>query len=114
MRLITTDNASVLSQTDKSIVAAKFEKMIAFYQVFFSSQIINRTGDIIEVTPGLISDDVKECMETSLTIGELAKEIGVSFQAFVKQCSTKERNFISKGINMPFLTSTSLTYMTQD
>ena len=73
MRLITTDNASVLSQTDKSIVTVKFEKMIAFYQVFFSSQITNRTGDIIEVTPGPISDDVKECMETSLTIGELAK-----------------------------------------
>ena len=51
-------------------------------------------------------------MESSLTIGGLAKEIGISFQAFVKKCS-QERNYISKSINMPFLTNTSITYVTQ-
>ena len=51
-------------------------------------------------------------MESSLTIGELAKEIGISFQAFVKKCS-EEKNYTSKYINMSFPTNTSLTYTTQ-
>ena len=104
-----TDNAS--TNTDKSVVAANFEKMIAFYQVFFSSQTKNRLSEVIDITPSPISDDIKECMESSLTIGELTKEISIILQAFVKKCS-QERNYISKYMDMPFLTNTSLTYMT--
>ena len=62
LRIITTDNASIQSHTDKSVVAAKFEKIITFYQVFFSSQTKNRLGEIIDVTPGPISDDIKEAL----------------------------------------------------
>ena len=51
-------------------------------------------------------------MEYSLTTGELAKDIGISFQVFVKKC-LQDRNYISKYINMPYLTNTSLTYTTQ-
>ena len=108
--ITTTDNASI--NTDKSVVATKFEKMIAFYQVFFSSQTKNRISKFIDVTPSPINNDIKECMESSLTIGELAKEIGISFQAFVKKCS-EEKNYTSKYINMSFPTNTSLTYTTQ-
>ena len=86
--------------------------MIAFYQVFFSSQTKNPLSEVINVTPSPISDDIKECMEYSLTTGELAKDIGISFQVFVKKC-LQDRNYISKYINMPYLTNTSLTYTTQ-
>ena len=106
--ITTTDNASI--NADESVVAANFEKMIVFNQVFFSLHTNNHLSEFIDITPSSISDDIKECMESFLTIGELAKEIGIRFQAFVKKCS-QERNYITKYINTPFFTNKSLTYM---
>ena len=66
--------------------------MIAFYQVSFSSQTKNRIGEFIETATGPFSETVlKKSMESSLTIGELAKGMGASFRTFAKTKS-QERN----------------------
>ena len=44
----------------------------------------------MDVTANSISDTVKECMELSLILGELVKDIGVNFRVFVKSVHRKE------------------------
>lgn len=60
------------------MIAAKFEKILAFNQVFFSVSTKSVFDDITNVTSGSISDTVKVCMESFLTQIELENDIGFS------------------------------------
>ena len=67
---------------------------------------------MINVTVSTISNTIKGYMAFSPIHYELAKDIDCTFRAY-ENIFSKERNNICKLINIPFVSSTSLTYLTQ-
>ena len=105
--------SSTSSSISSKSVKDKFEKLTAFHQIFFSIATLDRNNNIESIKEGNVSDNIIECLDQSTTLSDLARNIGDSFLAFTSELK-KENDYLSKGIKMPSLTHTTLSYLSQN
>ena len=72
----------------------------------------NRYGELLSLTPTVLSDDLQEVLTTSSKVTEQAHMISDSMKVLAEDIS-KERNYLSRAAQFPFLLTTLITYAIQ-
>ena len=88
------------------------ERLIAFLQILFARPNYDRNGDISSLIPAEISDDLDEVLTATSKVTEQARLISDNIKVLSDDI-TKERTYLSRSTNFPFLSSTVITYAIQ-
>ena len=95
--------------TEKSIMN---ERLIAFLQILFAKPNYDRNGDILSLIPAVISDDLDKVLVLTSKVSEQARLVSDNMKVLADDIS-KERTYLSRATNFPFLSSTVITYAIQ-
>ena len=87
------------------------ERLVTFFSILFSSPNYDDHGDMYLV-PANISDELTEIMTSSSSSSEQARRIGENIEVLAEEI-TKEKDYLSRWTDFPFLTSTVLAYIYQ-
>ena len=108
-----------ISLADKTIVSnnsshdtkviEKNEKLISFLAIMFSRATYDRNGNISSLSPGELTDEAKELFTSSSTTTEQSQNLFDALDAHIKTIE-KERTYISRETDFPFLSLTLLTF----
>ena len=72
----------------------------------------NRYGELLSLTPAVLLDNLQEILTTSTKISEQSRMISDSMKVLADDIS-KERNYLSRAAQFPFLSNTLITYAIQ-
>ena len=99
--------------TDSSVkVNPRFAKYMAFTQILLNVASFDDNGHVLAIEPCKLSTKLEECVEDAKTSADLARNIGDSFEAYVEYARSG-KSYMSKAVDLPFMTTTLLTYETQ-
>jgi hypothetical protein len=102
-----TDVTVALSTNTKLV--DKNEKLIAFLSIIFSHPSYDRSGSLIGLVPGNITDEASELLLSSTSTSEQARFFGDGMEAYADDIS-KERNYLSRAAEFPYLSQTLIIY----
>ena len=105
------EDLTVASSANTKVVE-KNEKLIAFSSILFSLPSYNRSGNLTALVPGEITDEASELLLSSTSISEQARSFGDGIEALADDIS-KEKNYLSRAADFPYLSQTLLTYALQ-
>ena len=106
-------NLDETGSTSSSVrINDRFAKYMAFTQILLNVAEFDDRGYCKSIEPGRLSEQLEECLEDSRTASELARNIGDSFEAYVEHARSGN-SYISKAIDLPYMTQTLLTYEIQ-
>ena len=105
------DKTIVSSSTDSTKSNAINDRLATFFSILFASASDDQQGEF-QLSPAIISDEVQEIMTSSSSTSDQARLIGQGIEVLADDIS-KEKNYLSRFGNFPFLTSTVLTYILQ-
>ena len=88
------------------------ERLTAFLQILFVKPNYDRYGELLSLTPAVLSDDLQEVLTTSSKVTEQARMVSDSMKVLAEDIST-ERNYLSRAAKFPFLSTTLITYAIQ-
>ena len=108
------DFASVITKTstDETKTMERNEKVIIFTSLLFSIPEFDRNGTISSLSPGEMSDEALDILSSSTSTSEQARSLHDSFSILADEVS-KEKDYLSRAAEFPFVSQTSYTYMIQ-
>ena len=109
------DNKTVVTSTSTAHDAKlieKNERLIAFLSIFFSRPEYDRSGNINALTPAQLTDEALELLASHSSTADQARALYDGLDALAADIS-RERTYLSRAADMPYLSQTVLTYMLQ-
>ena len=88
------------------------EKLTAFLQVLFAKPVFNNDRDIIYLEPATVSDGLQEILTTTTNTLQQVHMMSDAMKVLLDDVSS-EKYYISRNINFPFMSSTTITYALQ-
>ena len=106
------DNKTLASTAASSECSAQNKRLTAFLQILFAKPNYNRNGELLSLVPVILSDDLQEILDSTSKISEQSRMVNDSIQVLAEDIS-KEKNYLSRTSEFPFLSSTLITYCLQ-
>ena len=103
--------ASVASSHESKCVE-KNEKLRAFLSVMYSHPTYDRTGSLTALSPASLTNEAMELLTTGSSTAEMSRNLMDGLEALAYDIS-RERSYISRAVDLPFLSQTLLTYFLQ-
>ena len=88
------------------------ERLTAFLQILFVKPNYDRNGEVLSLTPAVLSDNLQEVLTTTTKVTEQARMISDSMKVLAEEIS-QERNYLSRASQFPFLSTTLISYAIQ-
>ena len=110
--IVNIDEKTSVSPSASSESSIQNERLTAFLQILFAKPNYNRNGELLSLVPAIVSDDVQEILESTTKISEQSRMVSDNIQVLAEDIS-KERNYLSRSSEFPFLSSTLNTYALQ-
>ena len=103
--------ASIASSQDSKVVE-KNEKLMAFLSVMYAHPTYDRTGSITALSPAILTNEAMELLSSSSSTADTSRNLTDGLEALAYDIS-RERSYISRATDFPFLSQTLLTYFLQ-
>ena len=110
--IVNVDDKTLASTTASSECSIQNERLTAFLQILFAKPDYSRNGELLSLVPATLSDDLQEILDSTAKISEQSRMVNDSIQVLAEDIS-KERNYLSRASEFPFLSSTLITYCIQ-
>ena len=104
--IVTTTTPTPFSQgppPTQASVPEKFTKFIALVKLLFATATFDAAGDIIALTPALLTEDLKEALESSSSTKDLSRTIINCFTHMVSAEVKQSRDFLFKAVDPPLI-----------
>ena len=89
--------------TDKVSVPEKFAKFISLVKVLFAVPTFDAVGDVIDLNPATLSQDLKDSLETSSSVKDLSRSIINIITHLLTSGVKQSRDFIFKTFDPPLI-----------
>ena len=109
------DNKTVVTSTSTTQdvkLIEKNERLIAFLSISFWRPEYDRSGNIAALTPAQLTDEALELLATHSSTADRARALYDGLDVLATDIS-RERTYLSRVADLPYLSQTVLTYMLQ-
>ena len=106
------EHKTLASESKSSECTVINEKLTAFLQVLFAKPVFDNDGDIIYLEPATVSDGLQEILTTTTNTSQQVCMMSDAMKVLLDDVSS-EKYYISRNINFPFMSSTTITYALQ-